>query len=197
MSRIIAGTAKGRRLEAPKGQATRPTSDRVREALFTMFSSWLGTVDEDPSLHLEGIRFLDLYSGSGAVGLEAASRGATYVAAVEKDQATARLIEANAKQLSLSVEVRASSALAAVKEPGRHFDIVFADPPYDVETEQVDEVLAALVATDRLAPRALVVIERSKRSAPPTWPEGFEENWNRRYGETTLYLGVTADQEEA
>lgn len=197
MSRIIAGTAKGRRLEAPKGQATRPTSDRVREALFAMFSSWLGTVDEDPSLHLEGIRFLDLYSGSGAVGLEAASRGATYVAAVERDQTTARLIAANAKQLSLAVDVKTSSALAVAKEPGRHFDIVFADPPYDLDTEHVDELLAALVDSDQLAPRALVVIERSKRSTAPSWPRVFEETWDRRYGETTLYLGVTADQEDA
>lgn len=196
MSRIIAGSAKGRRLEAPKGQATRPTADRVREALFTMLSSWLGTVEQPPAEQLEGIRFLDLYAGSGAIGLEAASRGADHVLAVEKSPATARLISSNAEQLGLRLTVTGTSALTAVRSLSEPFDIVYIDPPYSEPSDNIDALLADLVASGGLAPRALVVIERSKRSVPPSWPGEFEETWDRRYGETALYLGVTADQED-
>lgn len=196
MSRIIAGSAKGRSLETPKGRATRPTSDRVREALFTMLSSWLGTVDDAPEEHLAGIAFLDLYSGSGAVALEAASRGAGRVVAVEKDPPTARLIGENSKLLDLPVDVRPASVPTFASEPGERFDIVYIDPPYDIPAEALDDVVASLVARDRLAPRALVILERSKRSSPPEWPDVFEETWDRRYGETMLHLGVTRGEED-
>lgn len=196
MSRIIAGRAKGRRVDTPKGQATRPTADRVREALFTMLSSWLGTVDEDPSHQLDGIRFLDLFAGSGAIALEAASRGAVRVVAVEKNPPTARLIGDNARATELSVEVRTASAKAGVAEPDTRFDVVFIDPPYDIVPTDIDSLLQHLVDTDSLAARALVVVERPRRAEPPNWPDAFEETWDRRYGETILHLGVTAEQEE-
>ena len=195
MSRIIAGSAKGRTLEAPKGKVTRPTTDRVREAVFTMLSSWLGTVDESPAEHLGGIAFLDLYSGSGAIALEAASRGATPVVGIEKDQSAARLIQHNAQTLGLEVTVRATSAVHYAAETGGQFDVVYIDPPYEVADEALDELLEALASNERLAPRAMIVVERSKRSAEPNWPDSVEEHWDRRYGETTLFIGVTRDQE--
>lgn len=197
MSRIIAGSAKGRSLDTPKGQATRPTADRVREALFTMLSSWLGTVDDDPSRHLAGIRFLDLYSGSGAVALEAASRGAEHVVAVEKDAQTSGLISHNSRSLNLPVGVRTANVTRFADEEGDTFDVVFIDPPYDVGRGSLDALVEKLVASGRLAPRALVVLERSKRSEEPNWPDAFEEHWHRRYGETILYFGVTHDEETA
>lgn len=197
MSRIIAGSAKGRSLDAPKGQSTRPTADRVREALFTMLSSWLGTVDDDPSQHLAGIRFLDLYSGSGAVALEAASRGAAHVVAVEKDAQTSQLITHNSRSLNLPVNVRTSSVARYAEESDDTFDVVYVDPPYDVGSGTVDAIVTTLAEGGRIAPRALVVLERSKRSEKPRWHEAFEENWERSYGETILYFGVTHDEESA
>ncbi len=197
MSRIIAGSAKGRSLDAPKGQSTRPTADRVREALFTMLSSWLGTVDDDPSQHLAGIRFLDLYSGSGAVALEAVSRGAERVVAVEKDAQASQLIMQSSRSLGLPMEVRTSSAARFAEEAGDKFDVVYVDPPYDVGSGPLDKLVTTLADSGQLAPRAMVVLERSKRSEEPRWPAVFEETWERRYGETILYIGVTHDEESA
>ena len=110
MSRIIAGSAKGRRIDTPKGSRTRPTTDRTREALFSALASWFGTADEAPERQLDGVAVLDLFAGSGAVGLEAASRGAGPVVLVESDGSTARLIAANARDLRLRADVRAARA---------------------------------------------------------------------------------------
>ncbi len=189
MSRIIAGSAKGRRLSTPKGANTRPTTDRTREALFSALASWFDTADADAERQLTGMSVLDLYAGSGAVGLEAASRGADAVVLVEADRPTARLIETNAATAGLRVDVRAARAATYVSGAGRAFDLVFLDPPYDVPTEEVESLLAGVVDTC-LAPRGLVVVERSGRNRAPDFPEAFTDTWQRSYGETTLYFGA-------
>ena len=189
MSRIIAGSAKGRRLSTPKGANTRPTTVRTREALFSALASWFDTADADAERQLTGMSVLDLYAGSGAVGLEAASRGADAVVLVEADRPTARLIETNAATAGLRVDVRAARAATYVSGAGRAFDLVFLDPPYDVPTEEVESLLAGVVDTC-LAPRGLVVVERSGRNRAPDFPEAFTDTWQRSYGETTLYFGA-------
>ena len=191
MSRIIAGSAKGRRLATPKGDRTRPTTDRVREALFSALASWFGTADEPADEHLAGLAVLDLFGGSGAIGLEAASRGARRVTIVESDGPTARLIRANASELGLRpkvVEGRLPGALATLP-PG--YDLVFADPPYQFADVALSELLDGLAAEGFLLPRALVVVERATASGAPDWPDIFTDQWERRYGETTLWFGAT------
>ncbi|MEP9381192.1 16S rRNA (guanine(966)-N(2))-methyltransferase RsmD [Nocardioides sp. KR10-350] len=183
MTRIIGGAAGGRRLATPRGAQTRPTSDRVREALFSAIESWCG------SLH--GLRFLDLYAGSGAVGLEAWSRGAGVVTLVESDRRTSSLISANAKSLGFPkanvVTAAVSSALA--KPPAAPYDIVFLDPPYPLGDDAVAKDLGALATYDWLVPGAMVVVERSSRSPAPAWPDGFTDTRSRKYGETALWYG--------
>ena len=186
MTRIIAGAAKGRRLQTPSGTTTRPTSDRVREALFSAVEAWCG------SLH--GLRFLDLYAGSGAVGLEAWSRGAEVVTLVEQDRRTAALVGDNARTVGFTqADVRASTVAATLRHPpSAPYDVVFSDPPYPLDEEGVASDLAALAEHGWLAPGALVVVERSRRSPEPTWPGGFEDTRMKRYGETVLWYGHAA-----
>lgn len=183
MTRIIGGTAGGRRLATPRGAQTRPTSDRVREALFSAIEAWCGS--------LQGLRFLDLYAGSGAVGLEAWSRGAGVVTLVEQDRKTAALISGNASTLGFGrANVVASAvATALAKPPAAPYDIVFLDPPYPLGEEALAADLALLVDNGWLVPGALVVVERSARSPEPTWPGGFEDVRSRKYGESTLWYG--------
>ena len=186
MSRIISGSARGRRLRTPSGDATRPTSDRVREALFSALEAGLGT--------LSGLRFLDLYAGSGAVGLEAMSRGAAAVTAVESDRRTAKLVQDNAAALGFgAVEVLAQPVARVLgQRPGAPYDVVFADPPYPLENAQVEAALALLVGNGWLAPEALLVVERSTRGGEPAWPSGLTRERERKYGETVLWY-VRAD----
>jgi 16S rRNA (guanine966-N2)-methyltransferase len=186
VTRIIAGTAGGRRLKTPRGTSTRPTSDRVREALFSAVDSALGSVT--------GLRFLDLYAGSGAVGLEARSRGAGVVTLVEQDRRTAALITENATALGFhGVEVLPGPVTRSLAHlPRAPYDIVFLDPPYALPTGEVDEVLALLVANGWLVDDALVVVERSARDEGPSWPAGCLPDRSRRYGETTLWYGHAA-----
>ncbi len=181
MTRIIGGSAGGRRIATPRGAATRPTSDRVREALFSAVEAWCGS--------LQGLRFLDLYAGSGAVGLEAWSRGAGVVTLVESDRRTASVIATNARTLGFSrASVIATSVRAALQSPPpAPYDVVFLDPPYPLPDDAVAADLAQLAAGGWLVPGALVVVERSSRSAEPRWPDGFAEVRSRRYGETTLW----------
>ncbi len=135
MSRIIAGSRGGRRISMPPGDRTRPTTDRVREALFSAIAAWAGTAAAPAEHSLVGLAFCDLYAGSGAVGLEAASRGANPVLLVERDPRTAQLAKDNAKALGLVVDVVISSVEQLLRRPpARDFDIVFADPPYELET---------------------------------------------------------------
>lgn len=180
MTRIIGGSAGGRRLQTPKGDLTRPTSDRVREALFSAIESALGSLD--------GLRFLDLYAGSGAVGLEALSRGAAAATLVEQDRRTAALIRTNARDVGLAgAEVVTSPVLRHLgQEPGAPYDVVFLDPPYSLAAEALDGDLGALATHRWVADEGLVVVERSSRGRTVAWPDGFEPRRERRYGETVL-----------
>jgi 16S rRNA (guanine966-N2)-methyltransferase len=180
MTRIIGGIAGGRRLRTPSGDATRPTADRVREALFSALEAEFGT--------LRGLRFLDLYAGSGAVALEAASRGAVGVTAVESDRRTAAIVTANAASVGLEVDVRGQSVAGVLTgSPAAPFDVVFLDPPYPMSADEVVAALTALVAHDWVQPGGAVVVERSARSVEPSWPEGLELRRKKKYGETVLW----------
>lgn len=188
MTRIIAGSAGGRRLRTPAHSATRPTTDRVREAAFSLVGDWAGTLGEPAERMLEGLSFLDLYAGSGAVALEAASRGARPVWAVESDAGTARIARGNATATGLPVTVVAATVEKALgAPPPARFDVVWADPPYDLPGERLAPVLAA-VQERWLATDGLLVVERATRDLAPVWPPELSWRWDRRYGETTLYF---------
>ncbi|QKE84226.1 16S rRNA (guanine(966)-N(2))-methyltransferase RsmD [Arthrobacter sp. NEB 688] len=187
MTRIIAGTRGGRTLRTPPGSGTRPTSDRVREALFSALEA------RDA---LRGGHVLDLYAGSGALGLEAMSRGARSCVLVESDRRAASVVAANVASLALTgvrvVPTTVSAALAG--QPGAEgpADLVFIDPPYDVGEEALGTVLDRLV-DGWLAADGLVVVERSSRSPEPAWPTGLERVGKpRKYGETTVWLAERA-----
>src|SRR5579875_2146629 len=216
MTRVIAGTAGGRRLAVPPGQSTRPTSDRAREGLFGTVHALAGPLD--------GTSVLDLYAGSGAVGLEALSRGAARACLVEADPRAVRVIRANVAALALpGAEViagRAETVLAQgpgglaqgpggpaagpggpVAAPGRPgsgaFGVVFADPPYAMPGEEITGMLRMLVQAGWTTPNALVVVERSTRSGPVQWPVGYAEDRSRRYGEATLWYGLATGAVQA
>ena len=184
MTRIIGGAAGGRRLATPRGAQTRPTSDRVREALFSAIESSVGS--------LQGLRFLDLYAGSGAVGLEAWSRGAGIVTFVEHDKRTAAVIERNAADLGFAKAnvVAGSVASALTRAPAAPYDVVYVDPPYPLGEDELGKTLATLVAQDWLVPGAMVVVERSSRSPEPAWPAGLTAERSKKYGETTLWYAL-------
>lgn len=190
MTRIIAGARKGHRLRTPANSATRPTSDRVREAAFSLIADWAGTGGEPAEEMLAGLSFLDLFAGSGAVALEAASRGAAPVVAVESDHATARIARGNATDTRLAVTVLAATVERTLAgHPQSRFDVVWADPPYALNGEGLAPVIAA--ATERwMADDGLLVLERASRDRAPQWPPDVTESWERRYGETTLYLAM-------
>lgn len=183
MTRIISGAAGGRTLLTPQGAATRPTSDRVREAVFSRL--------EHQQL-LTGAHVLDLYAGSGALGLEAASRGAELVLLVESNRKAVSIIRANVQTVGRpGVRVVADAALrvlVAGPPSGIRMDLVLIDPPYEVGEEVLTEVLDALVTRDWLGRDACVVIERATRSPQPTWPDGLELAAQKRYGETTVWF---------
>jgi 16S rRNA (guanine966-N2)-methyltransferase len=187
MTRIISGSARGRRLAVPPGTSTRPTSDRAREALFSTIESLIRS--------FAGARVLDLYAGSGAVGLEALSRGADHVLLVESDPGAARQIRNNATKTGLDeAEVRAEPVerLLAGGAPASPYDVVFLDPPYDVADDALGVVVSALLDGGWLAERALVVVERPTRGGEWQWPVGIEGDRSRRYGEATLWYGRAA-----
>lgn len=181
MTRIVAGEAGGRRLAVPPGDRTRPTSDRTREALFATLGSLLD---------LAGARVLDLYAGSGAVGLEAVSRGAAAAVLVDADARAAATARDNAAALGFAgrVTVRREKVERFLAGPGERFDVAFADPPYALDAAAVDAVLARLAA-GWLAPGAVVVVERSSRGDGVTWPGVMQPVKQRRYGEGTLWYG--------
>lgn len=191
MSRIIAGRAKGLRLATPSGDRTRPTTDRVREAFFSALATWNGSGDLGAEEHLAGVAFVDLFAGSGAVGLEAASRGASPVVLVEHEQATSRLAKGNADKARLSVEAVTATADSWLARPGRSYDVIWLDPPYGLTNEQVSHTLE--LALERLVHNGIIVLERSGRDAEPAFPAGTE-HWSRSYGETTLYWCQRTDE---
>jgi len=184
--RVIAGRLGGRRLRAPKGKATtRPTSDRVKEALFSMLGA------------LDGAVALDLFAGTGALGIEALSRGAERVVFVERDRAAVVAIRANLASLGLAgsqAELRvgdARVALRTAREAGETYDLVFVDPPYDHAREWTGELAELLPAV--LGPGARVVVE-SDRRAPAELPLAVVQS--RRYGDTTITIHITEDHDE-
>lgn len=178
--RIIAGEAGGRRLSVPAGEAVRPTSDRVKESIFAA----LGPA------RLVGARVLDLYAGSGALGLEALSRGAAEAVFVDRDRAAGQAIQANIDALRFGdravLRLRPVATLLAAGPQGPPFDLALLDPPYDTPASEVDSVLRLLVEEGWLAPDATVVAERSAGSSPLAWPAGWGSTWERCYGDTLV-----------
>ena len=186
MTRIVAGAARGRRLEVPPGDVTRPTSDRAREGLFGTLESLHG--------HLYGARVLDLYAGTGAVGLEALSRGAAAVTLVESSPRVVATLRANADAVGLLGGEIVLGSVAQVLASGPRgraaYDIVFTDPPYALDEESLTADLTALVTRGWLADRGVVAVERASRGAAPTWPAGLGPVRERRYGEAVIHYAV-------
>ncbi len=163
---------------------TRPTSDRVREAVFSALQA---------RRDLDGARVLDLYAGSGALGLEARSRGAVHVRFVESDRRAAAVLRRNVEALGLggtAAQVTTSSVHTVLQgEPGEPYDVVLADPPYTLDESTLAGVLGALVSGGWLARSALLVVERPVKAPPPSWPDGVVAVTHRRYGDTAVYYG--------
>jgi 16S rRNA (guanine966-N2)-methyltransferase len=181
VTRIVAGAAGGRRLKVPPS-GVRPTGDRAREGLFNSLGSLLD---------LDGAAVLDLYAGSGALGLEALSRGARAVLLVESGPRVLPVLRANLAAVGLpGGRVVAASVPAFVAgPPPERFDLVLADPPYATPAAEVRGVLSALAGGGWLAPGAVAVVERSSREAPWEWPTPFAALRERRYGEALLRYG--------
>jgi 16S rRNA (guanine966-N2)-methyltransferase len=181
MTRLIAGTAGGRRLKV-SASGVRPTGDRAREGLFNSLGSLLD---------LEGARVLDLYAGSGALGLEALSRGAAEVLLVESGPRVLPVLRANVAAVGLpGARVVAGSVPTVVAgQAAARFDLVLADPPYATSADEVQGVLRALVAGEWLAEDAVLVVERSAREQPWEWPTPLIGLRDRRYGEAVLRYG--------
>jgi 16S rRNA (guanine966-N2)-methyltransferase len=177
VTRIVAGVAGGRRLAVPP-RGTRPTSERVREALFSAIES---------AIELDGARVLDLYAGSGALGLEALSRGAADVTFVEHDQSAIAVLRKNIASVGLpGAHVRRGRVGTVLAEAATApYDLVLADPPYAAEENEVRAMLAGIAGRTR--PGSVVVVERSTRSGPPEWPEPLRPGKVRRYGDTELH----------
>ncbi|MUL42194.1 16S rRNA (guanine(966)-N(2))-methyltransferase RsmD [Streptomonospora sp. PA3] len=189
MTRIIAGAARGRRIAVPGGRTTRPTSDRAREALFASALSDLGS--------FEGLRVLDLYAGSGAIGLEALSRGAEHALLVESDRKAVATLRANISALGLPGARVAAGRVRRVLEEGPRdgaYDVAVADPPYALGAADISAVLEALRDGGWLRPSALVVVERANRDEDLVWPEGYTPDRVRRYGEAALWYGRAASR---
>ena len=180
MARIVAGAAGGRRLVVPCGRGTRPTSERTREALFSTLEAIHHTLTRRA--------FLDLYAGSGAVGLEAASRGASPVTLVESNASALRAMRSNVTTLGFSgVNVRTEPVERLLTEqPDVEYDVVFVDPPY---AEPVGSVLQLLVTNGWVEADSTIVVERASKSPAPEWPGGWTEDRSRRYGDSTLWYG--------
>jgi 16S rRNA (guanine966-N2)-methyltransferase len=168
--RIIAGSHRGHRIAAPKGRDTRPTSDRVRESAFNL----VGPVDDAV--------VLDLFAGSGALGLEALSRGAASAVLVESDREACRTINANLDKLKMHATVLCSDALRAVASDRRTYDLILCDPPYGYDASRLAPQLARLLAED-----GVLVWESAGREPPPVIP-GLQERTSRRYGSARLTL---------
>lgn len=182
MTRIVGGQARGRRLQVPS-RGTRPTSERAREALF---NTLVGLVD------IPDTRVLDLFAGSGAVGLEALSRGASAVTFVENDRLAVEVIRRNIAVVGLpgaAVVRSAASAYLVAAGADQPYGLVFADPPYSLPDDALTVLLRTLADPRWLASGGVVVVERSARGKPPTWPDTIEPVKDRRYGEGVLWYG--------
>ncbi|HKS44020.1 MAG TPA: 16S rRNA (guanine(966)-N(2))-methyltransferase RsmD [Amycolatopsis sp.] len=179
MTRIVAGRAGGRRLKVPS-RGTRPTSERVREALFNALEA---------GGELRDARVLDLYAGSGALGLEALSRGASEALFVEADRKAVRVLRENVAEVGLGGWVRAGNVemVLAHESPAAPFDIVFADPPYVLDGARISAMLTSLAKGGWIVDDGLVVLERSTRDSEPDWPRGYELIRSMRHGDTVMY----------
>ena len=190
--RIIAGSAKGRKLVSPEGDTARPTSDRAREALFSSLESEFN--------NMEGIRFLDLFAGSGAVTAEAISRGASSCTLVDSDRLAMEIARKNVEiarsslQSVKAVEVNFidDDAETFVKRKSNPFDVIFIDPPYAYPDLELTEMVTHLLENGYIAPSTLVVIERANRASEFPWPDSMREVKVRRYGNAAIFYGEVA-----
>ena len=187
--RIIAGLGKGRKLFSPPS-ITRPTSDRAREGLFSSLISTFGTLD--------GLHFLDLFAGSGAVGVEALSRGAGLVEAVEENSISAQVCEKNfallLNQPNLGkFKVHNTTTFEYLNHlANRQFEIIFLDPPYDVSNIEIEKILRKIQNHNLLSKFGVIAIERDAKGAAFTWPEGLIETKIRSYGQGAIHYGSYA-----
>ncbi len=182
--RIIAGVAKGRSLSSVAG-ATRPTSDRAREAIFSTLTSEFGD--------FLGLQILDLFAGSGAMGLEALSRGASLVHCVEKDDAAAKTISTNASLVQKAQPVGAfhlfhmSVQKFVEGTPQNQYHFIYIDPPYDFSDSEISTILEKLHANNFFKDGAVIAIERASKTKQPVWPQGYEPSRTKVYGQASIY----------
>ena len=186
--RIIAGSSKGKTLHSPMDQRTRPTSDRAREGFFSTLES------EFASIH--GLSFLDLFCGTGAVGIEALSRGADRVIAIESDAQISAVAMSNftlvdgyemrSKVFSMTVERFLDTSDPQASLP---FDVIFIDPPYEFPNSEIESILERIHDRKLLKSHGIVAVERKTKSSPPRWPEPMEELKVRSYGQGSIFYG--------
>ena len=188
--RIIAGVGKGRKLFSPPS-ITRPTSDRAREGLFSSLISTFGTLD--------GLHFLDLFAGSGAVGVEALSRGAGLVESIESNSESAQVCEKNFELLLNQpnlgkFKVHETTTFEYINHlANKQFDIIFLDPPYDVTNIEIEKILKKILSNNLLGKFGVIAIERDAKGAAFTWPNGLQEVKVRSYGQGGIHYGSHAD----
>ena len=188
--RIIAGVGKGRKLFSPPS-ITRPTSDRAREGLFSSLISTFGTLD--------GLHFLDLFAGSGAVGVEALSRGAGLVESIESNSESAQVCEKNFELLLNQpnlgkFKVHETTTFEYINHlANKQFDIIFLDPPYDVTNIEIEKILKKILSNNLLGKFGVIAIERDAKGAAFTWPNGLQEVKVRSYGQGAIHYGSHAD----
>ena len=180
MTRIVGGVAGGRRIAVPP-HGTRPTTDRVRESLFNIVTA---------RLDLTGLSVLDLYAGSGGLGLEALSRGASSALFVESDRRAATVLERNIATIGLPGATLRRGQVAAVLAAGTAapVDLVLADPPYEVDGSEVEMLLTALSVNGWVRDGSVAVVERAAGGPPLHWPDGWDCWQPRIYGDTRLEL---------
>ena len=183
--RIIAGSGRGKTLSSPTGDGVRPTSDRAREGLFSSLESEFASIRD--------LNFLDLFAGSGAVGVEALSRGAALVHAVEADR---EIAEVTIKNFNLLTEpsrkhkvFQSKAAKFLESEFPVRYDIIFMDPPYDLPNSEVEVILDTIVVKNLLQPRGLIAIERKSKGTPFAWPQSMELEKIRTYGQGSIFYG--------
>jgi 16S rRNA (guanine966-N2)-methyltransferase len=185
--RIIAGFGKGRKLFSPPS-ITRPTSDRAREGLFSSLISTFGTLD--------GLHFLDLFAGSGAVGVEALSRGAGLVESIESNSESAQVCEKNfgllLNQPNLGkFKVHETSTFEYINHlANKQFEIIFLDPPYEVANIEIEKILRKILSGNLLGKFGVIAIERDAKAAAFTWPDGLQEVKVRSYGQGAIHYGT-------
>ena len=189
--RIIAGLGKGRKLFSPPS-ITRPTSDRAREGLFSSLISTFTTLD--------GLHFLDLYAGSGAVGVEALSRGAALVEAVESNSISAQVCEDNFALISNldgvgKFKVHTKTVFEFLNHTAnKPYEIIYIDPPYEVYNVEVEKILKKILTLRLLSKFGLVAIERDAKAKSFTWPNGLSELKIRSYGAGAIHYGVSSER---